>query len=769
MKQIIKVVILFILFTISVYAQNGAIKGVVINSDTKSGLANVNIVVSVAKHSTVTNGKGYFYIKNVEKGNFTLTISSVGFKSVTKEVNVNNDLVDLGTVELTPIPINLGEITVSSTKFDKQLKDVSIPMVVLTNDDFKTKNNTTLVDLLKNEPGLNLGRDGIWGTRLNIRGFSKETVVTLIDGNRVETANNIAASLSLVDPSAIERVEVIKGSSSSLYGTGAVGGVINIITNKNLFSGNFNYGGSYSTGYNSVNKGISNSLSLNAGSDNWFAKVSGTYRNAKDTETPMGTLKDSRFKDNSVFATFGFRPIENHEFILDYQLFNAKDVGIPGGASLPSTASARYPDEKRELYSFNYKTYNLFSNLATLEFKTFYQLIKRNVEVIPNATTIMNPRADHYTTGALLQSNWVFGDNHLIIGIDAWQRRYQGSRERYLSNVKRTIYDKPIPDAKYRSIGLFTQDEFKALDDNLTLTVGARIDQINVKNDAVSNPVYMINNGNYNYNPPKTPGASFAAGDKSDLSWSANFAAIYKLNNYTDLTLNLARSFRAAALEERFQYIDLGGVVYLGNPDLDPENGYYIDLGTRFWMNNFNLKLNLFVNYVNNYIIDNPVVKDSLYVKDNVSKARIYGFDLSFEYEFIKSFVFYGSASYVRGEDTEQDLDLPEIPPLNGKLGLRSNYFKFVTADFVANIYDNQTDGKISVDPNKWQVHTPGYVTYDLFVNSIPLDLMLAKLTLSAGVENITNRAYRNSLATNRGIIKLEPGRNYFVKVSLNW
>ncbi|HPN38968.1 MAG TPA: TonB-dependent receptor plug domain-containing protein, partial [Melioribacteraceae bacterium] len=514
MKRVLITFIFVILCAIVVKAQSGIIKGMVVNADTKTGLANVNITVSVNKYSTITNYKGSFSIGNIESGNYTLTFSMVGFKSVTKEVAVATSIVDMGSIELYPVPVNLGEITVSSTKFDKQLKDVSIPMVVLTNDDFKTKNTTTLVELLKNEPGLNLGRDGIWGTRLNIRGFSKEAVVTLIDGNRVETANNIAASLSLVDPSAIERVEVIKGSASSLYGTGAVGGVINIITNKNLFAGDFNYGGSYNSGYNSVNKSISNTLSLNAGSYNWFAKVTGTYRNAKDTETPMGTLKDSRFKDNSIFATIGFRPFDNHEFILDYQLFNAKDVGIPGGASLPSTASARYPDEKRELYSFDYKAYNLLNNLATLEFKVFYQFIARNVEVIPNATTIMNPRADHYTTGALLQSNWIFGDNHLVIGIDAWQRRYQGSRERYLSNVKRTIYDKPIPDSKYRSIGVFAQDEFKALDDNLTLTIGGRIDQINVTNDAVSNPIYMINNGNYNYNPPKTPGASFVEGDK---------------------------------------------------------------------------------------------------------------------------------------------------------------------------------------------------------------------------------------------------------------
>ncbi len=768
MGRIFNYLFLLILSFTTLNAQSGLIKGVVTNADTKAGLANVNVNVSVNKYSTSTNSKGAFTVYGLENGNYKLVFSFVGFKSLTKDVTINNNTVDLGEIELVPVPVNLGEITVSSTKFDKQLKDVSLPMAVITSEDVVVKNPATIVDLLKDEPGLNLGRDGIWGTRLNIRGFSKESVVTLIDGNRVETANNLAAALSLVDPSAIERVEVIKGSASSLYGTGAVGGVVNIITNKNLFSGNFNYGGSFSSGYNSVNKGIANSLSLNASSYNWFAKVMGTYRNAQDTKTPLGTLKDSKYKDNSVFATFGYRLFDNHEFILDYQLYNAKDVGIPGGSTLPTTASARYPDEKRELYSLNYKTYNLFSNLATLEFKTFYQKIVRNVEVIPNATTTLKPRADHYTTGATVQSNWLFGDYHLIAGIDAWQRRYQGSRERYISNLKRTIYDKPIPDSKYLSIGFFAQNEFKALED-LTLTLGGRIDHVNVKNEATKNPVYIINNGVINYNPPQTPGAAFTAGNKSHLSWSTNFAAIYKLSTTTDVTLNLARSFRAPALEERFQYIDLGGVIYLGNPNLEPENGYYLDLGTRFYGNNLSLKLNLFANFINNYIVDNPVVKDSLYVKKNVSKARIVGFDFSAEYEFIKSFVLYSSVSYARGKDTEFDLDLPEIPPLNGKIGLRTDYFKYINANLVANIFDDQTDGKINVDPKKWQVHTPGYVTYDFYANSKPIDLSPLKIVLSFGVENITNRAYRNSLSTNRGIIKLEPGRNYFAKINIAW
>ncbi|MFH0733083.1 MAG: TonB-dependent receptor [bacterium] len=765
-------ILLIILFSsISViFGQHATVKGKVINNETLTPIANANIIVSVNKYSTGTNNNGEFKIVNINYGTYTVKVSCIGYKNYSTELNISSDVFEAGEIKLTPTVINLGEITVTSTKFDKQLREVSIPMVAISNEEFKLKPAVTMVDLLKSEAGISLGRDGIWGTRINIRGFSKETVVTLIDGNRIETANNVAAAFSLIDPATIERIEVIKGSSSSLYGTGAIGGVVNIITNQNLFSGNYYYGGTYSSGYNSVNKGIANSLILKAGSSNWFAKISGTIRNAKDTETPAGALKDSRYKDNSIFATVGYRPFEDHEFIVSYQLFNAKDVGIPGGSAFPSTSTARYPDEKREMYSLEYKTYNLFNNLSVLDFKVFSQLINRNVEIIPNATTINHPSADHTTNGAQLQTNWIFGNyNNLIVGIDAWQREYEGIRERINLTAKKTIVDKPIPNSKYRSIGLYAQDEFKLLDNKLNLTIGGRIDQINVKNDAVSNPLYIISNGVVNNNPPKTPGASFIEGDKSDMSWSTNFSSIYKVSNMFDVTLNLGRSFRSPALEERFQYIDLGGIIYFGNPDLKPEDGYLIDLGARFWTDNFTLKANLFVNYINNYIMDQEIVNDSLYVKNNVSKARIYGFDLSWEYAFAKAFVFYGTASFSRGEDTQLKLDLQDIPPLNGRLGIKTSSLKYVSADFVANLFDSQKNGRVNLDPLKWNVHTAGYVTYDLYLNFMPINLYLANLQISAGIENITDKAYRNSLSTNRGVIKLEPGRNFFAKISLNW
>ncbi len=68
-----------------------------------------------------------------------------------------------------------------------------------------------------------------------------------------------------------------------------------------------------------------------------------------------------------------------------------------------------------------------------------------------------------------------------------------------------------------------------------------------------------------------------------DISWSGNAGFIYSLNEQTDITFNFARSFRSPSLEERYQYIDLGNLVKLGDPNLKPEKGYFFDLGLRIW------------------------------------------------------------------------------------------------------------------------------------------------------------------------------------------
>lgn len=104
-------------------------------------------------------------------------------------------------------------------------------------------------------------------------------------------------------------------------------------------------------------------------------------------------------------------------------------------------------------------------------------------------------------------------------------------------------------------------------------------------------------------------------------SISGGLGIIYKLTPKLDLITNYAYNFRSPSLEERFQYIDLGGIIYLGNPQLKPEESFYFDAGIRVWEKDLQVNFNTFGNVFNNLVVDNSFIPDSIYMKKNVGKA----------------------------------------------------------------------------------------------------------------------------------------------------
>ena len=154
----------------------------------------------------------------------------------------------------------------------------------------------SLPDILQNEPGVSLLRDGIWGTEVSIRGLNRENVITMIDGSRIATSTDVAARLSLMNMNDVERVEVIKGASSSIYGSGATGGIVNIITKSPQLYDRFSLNGDVITEYNTVNNLSVLGGSLYSGSSFWSTKLSGSYRKANNIQTPDGELKTVSLK-----------------------------------------------------------------------------------------------------------------------------------------------------------------------------------------------------------------------------------------------------------------------------------------------------------------------------------------------------------------------------------------------------------------------------------------------------------------------------------------
>ncbi|HQK72096.1 MAG TPA: TonB-dependent receptor, partial [Bacteroidales bacterium] len=123
----------------------------------------------------------------------------------------------------------------------------------------------------------------------------------------------------------------------------------------------------------------------------------------------------------------------------------------------------------------------------------------------------------------------------------------------------------------------------------------------------------------------------------------------------------------------------------------------------------------------------------------------------------------FASGAYVRGKDIEADANLPQIPPLNGRLGLRYTFDGIGSAELVATGAARQD--KIA----EGEKETGGYIRYDISFNSENIRLWKIRFRVFAGIDNLTDRSYTNHLATNRGSISVEPGRNIYIRATLTF
>ena len=697
--------------------------------------------------------------------------------------------------------VKLEDVVVSSLKVEKKITDVPISIAVVNSLKFEQRQTFTVADGLNDEPGVFMGGDGVWAKNINVRGLSEDRLVTMIDGNRIETATDLTASLSMIDANDIERVEVIKGAQSVLYGSGAMGGIVNVVTKDGYFSDRFYVNGCAMVGLASVNSSNADYVNVNVGDRKWYVKLNAGYGFGDDIKTPAGFIKNSGYKTNDISARVGFKPADNHIIKLNFQRNCSKDVGIPGGAAFAPTATAKYKDISRTLFNANYEIKDLTSVFNSLKITGFVQNIIRDVEMNPNSVTkktltngnvqvtnptLVTPKGTHLTFGGNVQGVFKFNDrNTLIAGVDVWRRNITSDRTKYITvnvvdstgdtlktnNIERK--ESPLPDASFTSAGIFIQDEMRFFADRLNVTVGGRIDGIFVENGECHDVDYIITNGNMNEHPAGQR-ITFEKGSKQDFSWSANLGAIYKITSKLHLVLNGARSYRSPSLEERFKYIDLTSKVRLGNPDLKSEDGISGDIGIRFWGDRFTAQTSFFTNRINNMIVERDGVfvyqitdgaTDTVpaLILDNVGKALLYGVDLSFKYNIINGLDVFASGSYTMGLDMGNDTYLPNVPPMKGVVGVSYTYAKVGTVSLeVTGVGEKHLIAE-SEKP------TSAYGRLDIALNSRVLKFGNVGFQFFGGVENVTDEEYTNFFSTNRSEINYEPGRNFYIKGKINF
>jgi hemoglobin/transferrin/lactoferrin receptor protein len=760
-------ILISLLTDIQAQTQTGKMSGLVLDSETNNSVTSLITVYNKDKafdmFQTETDGRFKF---NLPYGTYRFVIQSIDHTTFEKTINIDSPYREV--VWMFPVSvINIADVNVYSFGSTRSKRDAVIPIEVVHKNKLVEKVNSSPADVLTSVPGVFAAHDGIWASSVNLRGFSEQRLLTLVDGYRMETASDLAGGYSMLDINEIERVEVVKGAASSVYGTGAMGGVVNYFTHHANYQPDPYIGGKVVQQYQTVNQLNGHHLSINSGAKRWNLHIGGSIRHAENAQTPEGELENSGFDDENISINGDVKIAQNQELKVDFQTFNAKKVGIPGGSSFASGATVQYKNANRNMLGVSYSICpsDTTGTWKSAEAWYFYQYIKRDVEVTSSSTVSLNPIGQHTIHGGGLRSNWLWNEKHSFeAGIDAWQRGISSIREKtVVKSGITTIYGEvPLPEAKFNSAGIFAQQNFK-FNSKLNLTLGTRFDLIRIDNEDATTPLYTISNGVRNNNPggQKT---LFESETNYNQSFSAHAGLSWHPTVNQTVSVSFARSFRSPSLEERFKYIDLGTTKHIGNPALEPEKGWFADAGYQFNINMLTFEAHTFVNSINNYISEQvSTTSISTYIAENVAHAILGGFDVSTSLRPFKNLELNATTSFVRGIETTQDENLPSIPPLRATGSITYSFPKIATIEVGALLSDNQ----YKVAPG--EKTTSGYATYNASIHSDLYNLHYFRLRLNAGVENIFDRAYRNHLTTNRGLIYWEPGRNFFINTIISW
>jgi len=255
MKRIFSKVLLlqffiFLLLQTVIAEDFGQIKIKVKDRETGEALAWVDIVIEGTTLEAITDSNGRCFIANIPPGNYKIVVMKAGYQSIAQKIAISPGEVFTLNFQLRLAPIWIGSetVVVTATKTEHTLGDVPVSAEVITKEEIKANNIKNVQDILSYLSSIQVIRSsGSWGNKGNvqIQGLGSEHALILVDGQKYHGGHG-GTDIHSVPVNMIEKIEVVKGPASALYGSDAIGGVINIITKSALARrSNFSLSGGY--------------------------------------------------------------------------------------------------------------------------------------------------------------------------------------------------------------------------------------------------------------------------------------------------------------------------------------------------------------------------------------------------------------------------------------------------------------------------------------------------------------------------------------------
>ena len=206
----------------------GGIEGIVRDADSNEPLAGALVSIAASGGTAISHGDGTFHVPVPGARVYTVRVARLGYRTVSLEIDASRE--EIVVVEMEANPISLPDLVVTGSVVARAANEVLRPASVFAGEELQRRLAGTLAEALSSEPGLTVSSMGPGSAHPVIRGLSGDRILMLEDGERV--GDEFASGpdhATAIDPSSARRVEVIRGPGAILYGSNALGGVINVV------------------------------------------------------------------------------------------------------------------------------------------------------------------------------------------------------------------------------------------------------------------------------------------------------------------------------------------------------------------------------------------------------------------------------------------------------------------------------------------------------------------------------------------------------------
>ena len=677
-----------------------------------------------------------------------------------------------GTNRTSEVAVKLPDVIVTAARRAKSALDLPYSASSFSGKQIQNfKLSRTTPEILREVAGVMVQKTGHAQGSPYIRGFTGYRTLLLIDGIRLNNSifrDGPNQYWGTVDPYMIDSFELVRGPSSVLYGSDAIGGTVNALTSSpfDLPEGKL-YGGRFLYRYSTAEDSHTLRLEGKSVVDGNFGVQAGvTYKDFGDLKTGGGRVKNSGYTelDFDIKAEYYFN--QDTRFILAHQSVDQDDgwrvhktiYGERFHGATVGDEKRRVTDQNRTLSYAKFEAENIEGFVDELNVTLSHQYQKERQHRVKQDWSSDYQGVDVNTAGASVQAltesvsgEWIYGVEYYRDFVESFKKNYDKTGGFKSYSIQGPVAD----DAAYDNLGVYAQDTI-GLHDQVDLILGGRYTYIRANADKYENP--------------KISAKSAMTDHWNDLSGSTRLLYRVLPEQGVSLFAGISQGFRAPTLAD-LTYFDTARSKEVETPvtNLDPEKFIAYEVGAKLEADRAMLSAAYFYTDITDMIVRAPTGRmlggNSEVTKKNAGDGYLHGVELAGAYELIDRWTLWGNLTWIDGEvdgyptsDAQSKREpISRLMPLTATAGLRWDATERCWIEALVAMAD-KADKLCSSDKNDTQRippgGTPGYGVFTLRGGYRITD----QLKLSAVLENICDTNYRI-----HGSGLNEPGRNLVV------